>query len=544
MFLTLAIACAIQGVLALGTSATAKADTTALQPPFFVTDSALLDIAFVNQLAPVQTLGDVNADGYVNSDDVAAIENAVASYDGVDHLSVDAACGVCADMNVDGDLSDADIGLLWEILEMGEGFVDTPPVTTNTLFRYDTSMSMIATQTVAAPGDAVPVMFLGHTVTQADEFAKVTFDEGVGVSITKDYSKNAFVVSVDPNAAYFSSVSLDVEMRDGSGNTMSTRSLTIQVVDPAVVSFDLLPESTSVPMPDVVGDIEDPIPAQCPQLDLECQALVVDFSGSDAMQNSAGPLEDALVGIGCATTWVSIRQEPIPPNWLAKSGLNRKKFESSGEFPGWIRRNKTMMEDSRTLIAQYAERVNERGAETAIEVVRGHGSGTGGCGRWSGNSASSYGFYLKRADFHKQMYDAADHRVCEKVAIDLSCYAGRTAHAYHEVMNTGRLPSCLFYPPENPPEHAGYSLDYGRGTSASCTTTTTSANNSMILDLAQGAWDSGSGAGFSQTVLGMPVDPNAPVFGWPVPATQGAEYLDYGYTDQTAAGGPVANVGY
>jgi len=172
----------------------------------------------------------------------------------------------------------------------------------------------------------------------------------------------------------------------------------------------------------------------CPQRGMGCAALIIDFDAK--YFGDLEPIKNHL------STDKACDVEYIVPSFLsgdalrkANAKLNRNRQSDDPNPP----RNINTMEMSHVYdaIRRHRERV-ARGAELAIEIIRGEGAPAEA--ESCGSVGPDDGPTLKRQEFHAGNYEAANKHVCSWVVADFSCYSGLTPHVVDELNNRGALP--------------------------------------------------------------------------------------------------------
>ena len=231
------------------------------------------------------------------------------------------------------------------------------------------------------------------------------------------------------------------------------------------------PKTPTAPPPRDPNDVPVPqtpyghdIPQECPQRGMGCAALIIDFK-----THYLGDLD------------------PLKDHLLANKACEVEYFTS--KFLNADERNR--MNDA---IARHRERV-ARGAEIAIEIVRGEGYPAEL--RTCGSVGPDKGGSLNRQEFVAGNYTAANKHVCEWVVADYSCYSGYTAEIFDEMNNRGPNPAlenstqngCVGVQANNCSQHAAYDFDLAVGQSRSslpaCALFTPALRKGLIGALAQ-----------------------------------------------------------
>jgi hypothetical protein len=113
------------------------------------------------------------------------------------------------------------------------------------------------------------------------------------------------------------------------------------------------------------------------------------------------------------------------------------------------------------------------GAELVIEMIKGHGVPTEGCGSVAPNAGEGkYPIQIERAPFLQNNYQAVRNNACAWFVVDFSCMSGLTPKTLHELNNLGASNSCGPSPGLNCSQHAAYELDLAVGSASSKTVCT------------------------------------------------------------------------
>jgi hypothetical protein len=171
----------------------------------------------------------------------------------------------------------------------------------------------------------------------------------------------------------------------------------------------------------------------CPQRGMGCAALIIDFQAK--YLGDLTPLKDHLAADKACEV------EFVTPHYLSgkelaaantKLNANAKPGDPPANF------NNREYQRLREAIDRHRQRV-ERGAELAIEIMRGEGypAEIRTCGSVG---PDGLGQTIDRQEFHAGNYQAANKHVCIWVVGDFSCYSGLTPQVFDELNNRGGLP--------------------------------------------------------------------------------------------------------
>ncbi len=259
------------------------------------------------------------------------------------------------------------------------------------------------------------------------------------------------------------------------------------------------PGGTVPPPPQDPHDVDVPrgygrnAPNVCPQRGMGCAALVIDFN-----THTAGDMTrfvDHLAGGACEIEFVSA--DFLSGDALAKANIELNKNNK----PDDKRKNANNLEWDRVnaAIARHRARV-ARGAETAIEIIRGEGYPAEI--RTCGSVGPSDGGSLNRQEFVDGNYAAANKHVCGWVMADFSCHSGYTPEAFDEINNgalqnpsapdanghfDGQMHACTGRQANDCASHAGYDFDIAMGqstaTRSACALFTPALRKSLIGQL-------------------------------------------------------------
>jgi hypothetical protein len=259
------------------------------------------------------------------------------------------------------------------------------------------------------------------------------------------------------------------------------------------------PGGTVPPPPQDPHDVDVPhnygrnVPNECPQRGMGCAALVIDFNTHTA--GDMTPFVDHLGGGACDIEFVST--DFLSGDDLAKA--NRELNKNNGPDDKFKNVNNIEMDRVKAAIARHRARVS-RGAETAIEIIRGEGYPAEI--RTCGSVGPSDGASLDRQEFVDGNYEAANKHVCGWVMADFSCHSGYTPQAFDEINNgapqypasnknglTQQMNACTGQQSDNCAQHAGYDYDIAMGQSTStrsaCALFTPALRKSLIGQLAK-----------------------------------------------------------
>ncbi len=251
-------------------------------------------------------------------------------------------------------------------------------------------------------------------------------------------------------------------------------------VDPGEV-----PPEDPPPVPPVPPIPPDTPEDDCPQREMGCSALLVNFfhDGLEVwMAGKAQRLSDEFTDAGCEVHSWDINDHERARFWPRR----HRRCHQTGHrhTPRCYRETPDEYETRRELYRQThmvpagaalngaieAFRASARaGKEWTTTLVTAHGSTSssptaGYCGEWANTSRT---ITLERSNFHKGNYDARNKTTCRDSDVDISCGAGNTPDVVRALNNTGAA-TCGGSPATNCPTRAGYELDVAVGSSGRC----------------------------------------------------------------------------
>jgi len=403
-----------------------------------------------SRISPLYVMGDVNEDGAVDYADYKLIKNHVmykASPKTMD-------CYAAADFDLNGAVDSADLELMHELADGGNGMDVLTLYSDPTLPCKHSNMTFAAKLDTVAGGE-VPVRFVDgeHSIELADavlttENATLTYAaDGFGYTLTAAEWAEA--------GDY---IGLQVQLTSGVVYLLS-----IPIVAAVVTTAPANVQSTFK------------APAACPQKGKGCVAFLLDFSKYIFYEFDADELADSLPGVGCTPTYVAPNFRRVPQVVLYESKWVRVIFRPSASAVTAARtHNAAQWTNIRSKWTTWKQSVAQK--DMAMVIVNGHGSSTS----WS--AGFDTGSSLNRATFHSEFYAKAKGAVCSTITHDMSCYAGHTPRIVQALNNTGSTTATTT---QDHTKHAGYEMDVATGTSSATATTSNIGVGARVDEIGQ-----------------------------------------------------------
>jgi hypothetical protein len=436
-------------------------------------------------LVPLFALGDVDENGSVDQSDAALIDELA---EGLKPAA--ATCPAAADIDRDGAVTGADSQRLKGKIYYGP-LVAPALVAQPALPCAYTRLRFAATPDISA--DETPRIRLLGGLTTDDVDARIT--TGAGVELLPAADAKGFELAGARNLLPGATVRIALRV----AGALSWLTLTKASEDSDEALTDHGTDPTDHPAPPPFGEEIDAL-ATCPQERMGCQALLLDFAASSlatGLEFDIDATRSALTGIGCNVAYAAPRflvpPAPTTETVLTLGGVEEYQVPpDAAALARALQHNRTEWAKVRQALATHRTALGN-GASMAIQVVNAHGTpGRGGsCGAFGPAFNTGVGG-LGRDSFHAGNWVWARGNVCNAMAMDLSCYGGKTTMAVRNLNNAGQA-TCNAPAPINHGWHAAFYSDLA----ASLATSSDLAENTDVLfeDLGLSSTISGSGSG-------------------------------------------------